>query len=159
MSDRLCEGSPVCLDLPFITLDSFMKHTLSESAEYILITKADHKLLFKKNTTDFHHQRWPTWESAWDIGVSRPLTFGVPRPLTLAETISDRLSFSLSRSDPTEWLDAASEIASKLSLVAGHSNTHSLMDTCTELKFHKVQRPSLKGDMQWFFTKLMKSSL
>ena len=67
-----------------------------------------------------------TCESACDMGVSRPLTLGVPRPLTLAETMSDRLSFSLSRSEPTEWLDAASEIASKLSLVA--DDTHSDTD-------------------------------
>lgn len=41
--------------------------------------------------------------------------------LTFAETISERLSFSFSfsrsRDDATEWLEAASEIASRLSLV------------------------------------------
>lgn len=44
-----------------------------------------------------------------------------PHYLTFAETISERLSFSFSFSksseEATEWLDAASETASRLSLV------------------------------------------
>ena len=58
---------------------------------------------------------------AGEGGVSLPLIFGVPRPLTFAEIISEKLSSgssSFSKStDPTEWLEAPSEIASCKSLV------------------------------------------
>lgn len=55
---------------------------------------------------------------ACERGVSLPLMLGVPRPLTLAEIMSDILSLSSSSStEPTEWLDAASENASWISLV------------------------------------------
>ena len=47
--------------------------------------------------------------------------FGEPRPETLAEIISERLSFwssvSSSREEATLWLDGASDTTSKLSLV------------------------------------------
>lgn len=42
--------------------------------------------------------------------------FGVPRPDTFADTMSDKLSFwswSSSTDDGTLWLDAASDTASK----------------------------------------------
>lgn len=51
--------------------------------------------------------------------INVPDIFGVPLPDTLAETMSERLSFwssvSNSREEATLWLEAASDTASRLS--------------------------------------------
>jgi hypothetical protein len=50
--------------------------------------------------------------------INIPDILGVPLPDTLADTMSERLSFwsgSKSNEDATLWLDAASDTASKLS--------------------------------------------